>query len=50
LLTWQERELLTLFFARAVEGQIATAQEVQAAYERRVGHPVHLSAVYRLLD
>src|SRR6516162_3585949 len=37
LLTWhQERELLTPFFARAVEGQIATAGEIQRAYEQRV--------------
>jgi transposase len=46
----QERELLTPFFARAVEGEIATAAEVQAVYEQRVGHDVHLSTVYRLLD
>ena len=51
LLTWhQERELLTPFFARAVEGQIATAGEIQRAYEQRVGHPVHVSTVYRLLE
>ena len=51
LLTWQqERELLTPFFARAVEGQIATAGEIQRAYEQRVGHPVHQSTVYRLLE
>ena len=50
LLSWQqERELLTPFFARAVEGQIATAVEIQAAYEQRVGHPVHQSTVYRRL-
>ena len=46
----QERELLTPFFQRAVAGEIATAHEVQLAYEQRVGHPVHLSTVYRLLD
>jgi transposase len=51
LLTWQqERELLTPFFARAVEGQIATAAEIQGAYEQRVGHAVHQSTVYRLLE
>jgi len=50
LLTWhQERELLTPFFARAVEGQIASAGEIQRAYEQRVGHAVHQSTVYRLL-
>ena len=46
----QERELLAPFFARAVEGEIAPAQEFQDAYEQRVGHPVHLSTVSRLLD
>ena len=51
LLSWQqERELLTPFFARATEGQIATAGEIQRAYEQRVGHPVHQSTVYRLLE
>ena len=51
LLTWQhERELLTPFFERAVEGQIATAGEIQRAYEQRVGHVVHQSTVYRLLE
>jgi transposase len=51
LLTWQqERELLTPFFARAVEGQIASASEIQLAYEQRVGLPVHQSTVYRLLE
>ncbi len=51
LLSWQqERELLTPFFARAIEGQIATAGEIQRAYEQRVGHPVHQSTVYRLLE
>ena len=50
LLTWQqERELLTPFFARAVEGQIATAGEIQRAYEQLVGHAVHQSTVYRQL-
>src|SRR5215470_13658918 len=48
LLSWQqERELLTTFFARATEGQIATAGEIQRAYEQRVGHPVHQSTAYR---
>jgi transposase len=46
----QERELLTPFFARAVEGEIATAGEIQLAYEQHVGHQVHQSTVYRLLD
>jgi transposase len=46
----QERELLTPFFARAVEGEMATAGEIQIAYEQRVGHQVHQSTVYRLLD
>ena len=33
VLTWQqERELLTPFFARAIEGQIASAAEIQRGY------------------
>ena len=51
LLTWQqERELLTPLFARAIQGQIATAGEIQRAYEQRVGHPGQVSTVYRLLE
>jgi transposase len=51
LLTWQqEKELLIPFFARAIEGEIASAGEIQRAYEQRVGHAVHQSTVYHLLD
>lgn len=46
----RHHELLTPFFARAVEGQIVSAGEIQVAYEQRVGHPVHQSTVYRLLE
>jgi transposase len=40
LLTWeQERELLTPFFARAVEGEIAPAGEIQSA-RFELGEPI----------
>ncbi len=45
-----EQEFLAPFFERAVVGQIATAGEIQQALEAHLGHAVHASTVYRLLD
>ena len=44
-----ERAFLAPFFAHAARGQIATAAEIQRAWEAQLGHPVHQSTVYRLL-
>jgi transposase len=46
----QERAFLQPFFARAETGEIATAEQIQQAFEAQVQHPVHLSTIYRLLD
>jgi transposase len=46
----QERAFLQPFFARAASGEIATAEQIQQAYEAEVKHPVHISTIYRLLD
>ena len=46
----QERSFLHLFFARAERGEIATAEEIQQAFEAEVKHEVHRSSIYRLLD
>lgn len=46
----QERTFLQPFFARAEAGEIATAEQIQQAFEAQVRHPVHISSIYRLLD
>jgi transposase len=46
----QERSFLQPFFARAAQGEIATAEEIQRAFEAAVKHEVHISSIYRLLD
>ena len=46
----QERSFLQPFFARAAQGEIATAEEIQQAFEAEVKHAVHSSSIYRLLD
>jgi transposase len=50
-LTWEEeRAFLAPFFSRAERGEIATAGEIQRAFEARVGHEVHKSTISRLLQ
>ena len=44
------RAFLAPCFDRAANGQVATAQEIQQALETQLGHPLHRSSVYRLLD
>src|SRR5260370_6327691 len=46
----QERSFLQPFFARAAHGEIATAEDIQRAFEAEVKHEVHSSSIYRLLD
>ncbi len=46
----QERVFLQPFFARAETGEIATAEQIQQAFEVQVQHPVHITTIYRLLD
>lgn len=46
----QERAFLAPFFARAAAGEIATAAEIQQAFEAVVQHPVHPSTIFRLLN
>ena len=46
----QEQAFLAPFFDRAAKGQIATADEIQQALEAQLGHTVHHSTVYRLLE
>jgi transposase len=46
----QEQAFLAPFFERAAQGQIATVDELQQALETQLGHTVHPSTVYRLLE
>jgi transposase len=46
----QERAFLQPFVARAQRGEIATAEQIQHAFEAQVNHGVHISSIYRLLD
>jgi len=46
----QEQEFLAKFFEKAARGQVATANEIKIAYEELVGHTVHKTTIYRLLD
>jgi len=45
----EENEFLLPFFAGAERGEIATSAEIWKAFEKRVGHPVDDSTIYRLL-
>ena len=49
-LSWDEEALfLESFKPAALIGQIATAAEIKAALERRIGQKVHKATIYRLL-
>ncbi|HAY22541.1 MAG TPA: hypothetical protein DCY27_10330 [Desulfobacterales bacterium] len=49
-LSWdEEAALLESYKQVALTGQIATAAEIKGALERRIGHKVHKTMVYRLL-
>jgi len=46
----KEKEFLGKFFEQAAKGQIPTVTQIKIAYEQLVGHPVHKTTIYRLLD
>ncbi len=46
----EEQAFLAPFFNRAAHGEIATSTEIHHALEAHVGHAVHHSTVYRLLE
>jgi hypothetical protein len=45
----EERELLTPFFERAKKGELTTVAQIKQEFEKRVGHKVHETTIYRLL-
>jgi transposase len=50
LLIEEEEALLATFEKKAEAGQILTITPIQAAYEKKVGHKVKNSVVYRMLE
>jgi len=46
----QEKKFLAKFFEQAAKGQIPTVTQIKIAYEQLVGHPVHKTTIYRLLE
>ena len=46
----EEQNLLEMFFERAKKGEVVTKREIKLAYEKAVGHKVHETTIYRLLD
>lgn len=46
----EEAHFLASFETSALRGQVATALEIQLALERRLGHPIHRSMVYKMLQ
>lgn len=50
-LSWsQEQQLIESFKAKARKGHIACATEIKLAYEQKIGHQVHKTTIYRLLE
>jgi transposase len=48
--TWEEEQaFLAPFFTRAERGEIATAGEIQRAFEAQLGHEVNKSTISRVL-
>lgn len=46
----EEKSFLQPFLKRAEQGKLLIVNEIQAAYEEMVGHPVPPSTVYRMLS
>jgi transposase len=46
----EERALLLPFFEHAEKGKLTTVAQIKQAFEKRVGHEVHETTIYRLLD
>lgn len=46
----QESAFLQPFIEKALTGQVATAAEIKNSFEKLLGHKVHKTTIYRLLD
>jgi Winged helix-turn helix len=46
----EERDFLRPYFERAAKGEIATVAQIKQDFEQKIGHAVHKTTIYRLLD
>jgi transposase len=46
----EEKKFLAPFWQLASQGELTTTGEIHRAYEEQVGHPVHQTTIYRLLE
>ena len=46
----EEKEFLAPFFKRASLRELTTTREIHRAYEQQIGHHVHETMIYRLLE
>ncbi len=46
----EEEKFLAPFFQKAEQGELTTVREIQSAYEKQIGRPVHETTIYRLLE
>ena len=46
----EEKKFLAPFFKLAEQGELTTTREIHRAYEEQVGHQVHETTIYRLLE
>jgi len=49
-LSWEQEQRLIESFKEKRKGYIATAKEILLAYEQKIGHQVHKTTIYRLLE
>lgn len=46
----EEKKFLAPFFKLAEQGELTTTGEIHRAYEQQIGHHVHETMIYRLLE
>jgi transposase len=46
----EEEKFLETFFERAVRGEIVTNRQIKQEYEKKLGHKVHKTTIYRLIE
>jgi transposase len=46
----EEEKFLAPFWELAEQGELTTTREIQRAYEEQIGHHVHETTIYRLLE
>ena len=45
----EEKELLDRFVEKSQQGHIPVVEEIQKAFEEKIGHPIHKATIYRFL-